>query len=231
MHGSGLVSSVRKLLGCWKAQGNSIRDVNSMHYIIAILFIFIVQTGYTQFDHCTLKKDKDGIKVYTCKSEHDRFKTLKASFIIKQTTPEELESFLRNVSNYPSWQYNMASADILKSNTVDGTMIIRSEIDAPWPLENRELIAQFSVQRFQDAEQLQFTVKTIAYDYPSAKGLVRVPFSHAQWDIKKVNDSVEVVYTMRIDPGGVVPAWLVNMAMAEGPYTSFVNLKKQLEKK
>jgi len=36
---------------------------------------------------------------------------------------------------------------------------------------------------------------------------------------------------MRIDPGGSLPVWLVNMAMAEGPYLTFVNLKKQLEKK
>ncbi|MBL7845209.1 MAG: hypothetical protein KF846_02610 [Cyclobacteriaceae bacterium] len=201
-----------------------------MRLISCIALILIITPGYSQFDNCVLRKSEDEIKVYTCKSDNDRFKTLKAEFMVKNTTLEELENFLRNVANYPNWQYNMTSAEILKHHD-DGTMLIRSEIDAPWPVDNRELIAQFSIKRFTEKDHVQFTVKTISTDHPEIKGLVRVPFSHAQWEVKKVDNNINVLYTMRIDPGGSVPPWLVNIAMAEGPYISFINLKRQLEKK
>lgn len=201
-----------------------------MRQFICIAYTFIISLSYAQFDNCVLRKNEAEIKVYTCKSDNDRFKSLKAEFIVKNTTLEQLESFLRNVANYTTWQYNMTSAEILKRND-DGTMITRSEIDAPWPIDNRELIAQFSVKYISEKDHIQFTVKTFPADYPLTKGLVRVPFSHAQWDVKKVEHDLAVVYTMRIDPGGSVPAWLVNMAMAEGPYLSFLKLKQQLEKR
>jgi len=100
-----------------------------MRLISCIALILIITPGYSQFDNCVLRKSEDEIKVYTCKSDNDRFKTLKAEFMVKNTTLEELENFLRNVANYPNWQYNMTSAEILKHHD-DGTMLIRSEIDA-----------------------------------------------------------------------------------------------------
>ena len=36
---------------------------------------------------------------------------------------------------------------------------------------------------------------------------------------------------MEIDPGGYVPAWMVNMVAAEAPYESFRNFKKIVENK
>ena len=44
-----------------------------------------------------------------------------------------------------------------------------------------------------------------------------------------VNGSdLKVSYFLNVDPGGSIPAWLVNLAVAEGPYESFRNLKRQL---
>lgn len=187
-----------------------------------------VLASYGQAKDCALKKDSDGILVYTCKSDNDRFKSLKAEFVIQHTSIDELVSFLKQVKNYPNWQYNMMSAEVLKQVS-DEVMITRSEIDAPWPVENRELIVQYEIIQHPTRDQLHVTTKTVSYQYPASDELIRVPFSHAEWFVTKEGTSLKVIYTMRIDPGGSVPAWLVNIAMAEGPYQSFVNLKTQLE--
>jgi len=181
-----------------------------------------------QDQDCALKKDADGILVYTCKSENERFKSLKASFTIKHTTLEELETFLRKVDRYTTWQYNMISAKLLKTVSEDA-MIVRTEIDAPWPVENRELIVEYSFSRQSSSKKLKVVTKTVAFEYPASDEVVRVPFSHAEWDVTAVGDALQVSYTMRIDPGGSVPAWLINMAMADGPHESFTKLKKLLE--
>ncbi len=107
-------------------------------------------------------------------------------------------------------------------------MIYRTIIDAPWPLDSRELIVQFSTV-VHDVDHASFYIKTIPHELPVSDDLVRVPFSQARWDIVRSNNSLYVTYSMNIDPGGYVPPFLVNRAMAEGPYQSFINLKKLIE--
>lgn len=187
------------------------------------------QYAFAQKEDCKLKKDANGIMVYACKSDEDKFKSLKANFTIENTSLDELVAFLKDVANYPKWQYNMVSAEILKRES-DKNIITRSVIDVPWPVDNRELIVRYQIDRHREHDEVHITAKTLPYDYPKSKGLVRIPFSHAEWIVKKVGAGLKVNYTLRVDPGGSVPAWLVNMGIAEGPYHTFTNLKKQLEK-
>ena len=41
---------------------------------------------------------------------------------------------------------------------------------------------------------------------------------------------IKVEYTIRLDPGGDLPAWLFNLFVTKGPAESFENLKLQLNK-
>jgi len=179
---------------------------------------------------CDLKKDKDGIKVYTCKSDSSKFRSLVAEFDLENTSLETLENFLWDVDNYVNWQYNMVESGLIKRIN-DQVMIYRSEIDAPWPVEDREMLVQFSVIRDQLPDELTFLIYTITYDYPLKENVLRVPYSNAAWQVKRNGNSLHVKYMMKINPGGYVPPMLVNLAMAEGPYVSFLNLKRMIEKK
>jgi hypothetical protein len=141
-----------------------------------------------------------------------------------------LENFLWNVDNYVNWQYDMAESNLIKKIN-DHEMIYRSEIDAPWPVDDRELLVQFYVNRSLAPHQLVFLIYSITYDYPIKEGVIRVPYSKASWQVTKTGTGLHVKYSLNIDPGGHVPSWLVNIAMAEGPYVSFRNLKKLIEQR
>ena len=201
---------------------------NSVFSLFLLLFTFNAFLSFSQSE-CDLKKDKDGIKVFTCKSDSSKFRTLVAEFDLENTSLETLENFLWDVDNYVNWQYNMVESGLIKRIN-DQVMIYRSEIDAPWPVEDREMLVQFSVIR-DLPDELTFLIYTITYDYPLKENVLRVPYSHATWQVKRNGNSLHVKYTMKINPGGYVPPMLVNLAMAEGPYVSFLNLKKRIEKK
>ncbi len=179
---------------------------------------------------CDLKKDKDGIKVYTCHSDTSKFRSLIAEFVLENITFEELHAFLWEVDNYTNWQYNMVTASLLK-RVDEQSIIYRSEVDAPWPVQNREMIVQLSVNKNLGPDQLSFSMHTVSTDYPLNEGLTRVPYSQATWTVKRVKNKLFVTYQLNIDPGGYIPPMVVNLAMAEGPYESFRNLKRLLEKK
>lgn len=199
--------------------------------IAVFSFSFILGNSFLAHGQsdCDLKKDKDGIKVYTCKSDSSKFRSLVAEFDLENTSLKTLEDFLWDVDNYVTWQYNMVEANLIKKiNTHE--MIYRSEIDAPWPVEDRELLVQFSV-RNQSPDEVTFIINSITYDYPAKADVIRVPYSNATWKVTKHENSLHVKYTLNINPGGYVPAMLVNLAMAEGPYVSFRNLKTMIGKK
>jgi START domain len=217
------------MLSAWLHKASMRGNFEAVSGLLFFLFTFNAFLSFSQSD-CDLKRDKDGIKVYTCKSDSSNFRSLVAEFDLKNTSLKTLEDFLWDVDNYVNWQYNMLEASLIKEIT-DNDMIYRSEIDAPWPVENRELLVKFSVIRNPVPDEVMFLINSIAYDYQVRENVVRVPYSSASWQVKKDGNSLHIKYMMNIDPGGYVPSWLVNLAMAEGPYVSFRNLKKMIEKK
>lgn len=196
--------------------------------LIFLLTYLSTSFCFAQTDDCDLRKDNDGIKVYVCKSASEKFKTLRAEFILEDTSVDELLQFLFNVEDYPKWQYNMISAKQLERIS-DTEMNYQSAVDAPWPVDDRELVMNFKVNRDDAPDQTSIVMHNILSDIPVKSDFIRVPFFFATYQITEINKtSLNVIYTLNIDPGGSVPPWLVNIAMAEGPYVSFKNLKKRM---
>jgi hypothetical protein len=60
-------------------------------------------------------------------------------------------------------------------------------------------------------------------------GIVRVPQLKAFWKFTpKPDGTVDAEYQINVNPGGNVPAWIVNMFAIDGPYQSITSMKKLL---
>jgi hypothetical protein len=200
--------------------------LKSMVPVMLLLSIAMSVRGQTD---CELKKEKDDLRVYTCSADDSKLKILKAELILNNTSFKELLDFVEDIKNYTNWQYNTIEAATLEER--DTSLVYRTVIDAPWPLSRREMIMELS-SRFDSAkQQLLIDTRHVSYEYPLNDNLVRVPFAVGTWLISSQKNSLKVEYTLQIDPGGSVPAWLVNMAMADGPYTSFLKLKELVTQK
>jgi len=193
---------------------------------LSILSIAPLASGQTD---CQLKKQKEDLKVYTCSSAESKLKVLKAEFIIEDTSFKELLEFLENINNCVTWQYNTIEAAALENR--DSALIYRTVIEAPWPVSNREMILELTSAFDSVKQELTIVSRSIDYEYPQTDDFVRVPFAFGKWQVVSVQSSLRVVYTLRIDPGGSVPVWLINLSMAEGPYNSFSKLKEKLRQK
>lgn len=196
--------------------------------VMIFLPTFAASNALAQEQPCKLRKDKDDIKVYACHTDTSRLKSIRAEMILSDITASELKAYLMDVDNYVTWQYNLQEAQVLERIN-DSEVIMRTVIDAPWPVSNRESITRMTARVNEESDELKVEGKVIAHDYPPDKGLVRVPFSRSSWSVSVVNgNDLKVSYFLNVDPGGSIPAWLVNLAVAEGPYESFRNLKRQL---
>jgi hypothetical protein len=194
-----------------------------------LLFLVLIGCIYSSSfaQDCTLKKVKDGISVYTCKAKDSKLKSIRAELTLPGKTLHELMTLLDDINDYKNWQYNMIESSVLKRIN-DHEVIYRTVVEAPWPASDRELIVRKRVELDPVAQVLTIVVEDTDYDYPEDSDLVRVPYQVATWKVTAVNGDLKVVYTLSVDPGGSMPAWIINLGIAEGPFHSFGKLKEKM---
>lgn len=174
-----------------------------------------------------LKKDDDGIKVYTANTENSNFKSIKVECLVKATATQ-LIAFLLDVTRQHEWVYGTKSTTLLKTIRPN-ELVFYSEVSVPWPCTNRDYISQLTIN--QVSPQL-VTIDAHAEPnfLPVKPGLVRVQKSVAHWEITPTPLGSLIVYTLQFDPGGSVPAWLTNLFVTKGPYETFQRLRAEVAK-
>ncbi|GMQ24659.1 START domain-containing protein [Algoriphagus sp. oki45] len=176
---------------------------------------------------CDLRKSSDGIEVYTCKMEDTKINSIQSSFTVS-TTIEALSEALFDLDNFHKWQYKIRKTEMLKRISSE-EFIYRAELQTPWPVSNRDLILQVKMSQGSKPYEYHFSAIGRPDFIPPRDGFVRVPLSEAHWHIQVVNDNqIEIKHSILIDPGGSIPAWLMNLSLAEGPYETFKSLREYL---
>jgi hypothetical protein len=204
-------------------------DMNRKRLILTgCLFFFIAVFAQAQADW-ELKQDKDGIRVYTKLMDNSPIKAVKTVCTIN-TSLTALTAVLLDIKSTPDWVYATKKISLLKQTSLS-ELFYYSEIEIPWPVSNRDFIVLLSVT--QDPKTK--VVSVIGYnkpDYlPENKNIVRIQHSYSKWLITPVqNGQVRIEYILEADPGGTVPAWLINMFATKGPFETFKNLREQVKK-
>lgn len=191
---------------------------------LALLFSLITY-GQTNW---TLKNDKDGIKIYTKTIENSDYKGIK----VKCSLPATLSQFtavIMDVNTAGEWLYATKSSTLLKQVS-PGEVYYYSEVSLPWPVNNRDFICHLTAS--QDPRTKVVTIDgPVVPDYmPAKNGIVRVTQSSGKWLITPNGSNVDIEYTLEANPGGSLPAWLVNLFVTKGPMESFKKLKVQVNK-
>jgi len=141
---------------------------------------------------------------------------------------EDLVATIMNVENHYRWAYGTKSATILKR--ISKTEIIfYKEIASPSPASNRDIVMQLKVRQANNTVRVEGVA--LPDFIPRKEGLVRVLVSNETWFITKLDErKIKIQYFLQIDPGGALPAFLVNLFAIKGPYESFENLKGILQR-
>ncbi|MCR8561466.1 hypothetical protein KXD93_27680 [Mucilaginibacter sp. BJC16-A38] len=193
--------------------------------VSTLLFAFVAAMAQGNWE---LKKNENGIAVYTRKAATGNLKELRVICEL-DATKAQLISTLQDIGNYNDWVYSNKKSEILKSLN-PYKIIYYTESRLPWPIKDRDLIVQLDISS--GAEILEIQAKSIPDYLPQNKKFVRVPYSLAKWKVTQVTENkLKVDYTFSVDPGGSIPSWLVNATMAIGPYNSFAKLREMLKEK
>lgn len=200
-----------------------------MKRISMSLLLWMMAAGVQAQKDWTLKLDKENIKVYTKTQEHSNLKAIRVSCELN-TTLTKLTAVVLDANAGAEWVYSTKSSTLLRQIS-PSELIYHSEVSLPWPFSNRDFVAHLIAK--QDAATRVVTIDgpVDPHYIPEKKGIVRVAKSFGRWVITpKAANLVHLDYTLETDPGGSIPAWLVNLFVTKGPFETFKKLKDQLNK-
>lgn len=192
------------------------------------LFLMVSGSAYSQSEW-SLVKDNGWIKVYESDMEQSNFKRVKVQCTLEGTF-ERLIEILNNVENHKTWIYKTKGSHIIKRISAT-EYYYYTETSLPWPIQNRDAVVH--IKFFKDT--VNHTLKIVAVGVPdyiaNISGKIRVPRSANSWHVTKSGaNKLDVSYVFEADPGGSLPAVLVNALVDKGPYESFKKLAEQLKK-
>lgn len=176
-----------------------------------------------------LAVEKEGVKVYTSSVPASKVKAVKVQCQL-QASASQVVALLLDVEAAPGWIYHTKSCKMIRKVS-PSELYYHSEISLPWPAENRDFVAHLTVTQNPQTKVVTIDGPSVKGLVPVAKGVVRVSDSKGRWILTPQSENrLQVEYSLHVDPGGAIPAWLINMFATQGPLDIFRQMRVELKK-
>ncbi len=196
----------------------------------SFLFLsFLLSATVLHAQDWQLKRDKGGIKVYVRDQAGTNIKEMKFSTTVEAPL-QTIAAVLTHVEGYDDWVYASLKSRTIKQVS-DTEAYYYTLIDFPWPFENRDLVLHSKI--WQDKKTLALHSKTTSAHWMEGEkeSVVRIKKAELYWLFTPIgNGKVRVDYTLNSDPGGNIPAWMINLAADQGPLQTMLKFQEMLEK-
>jgi hypothetical protein len=193
---------------------------------ICVLFVGFNRNSYGQ-ENWTLQKEKDGIKISSRHSSTSAFNDIRVELDLPGNI-DQLARILLDIKKYKEWSYATKVSELVKQ-LGPGRLIYYTEIEVPWPATNRYLYANFELKQDTAKQSLRLIAVSLPDYGPVPKDLMKVTFSRGTWNVTTISGkSIHVDYTLELNPGGTLPAWVLNLFSTKGPMESFENIKNKM---
>jgi hypothetical protein len=192
-----------------------------------VLLIFGIPVR-SQDNKWVLQKEKDGIQISNRHAENNSFNDIRVEMDLPGTI-DQLAAILQDVSSYTKWSYATKKSVLVKT-LGPGHFIYYSEIEVPWPASDRFLYADFELKKDESNRSMHIVAVNLPDYQPQKKDLVKVPFSKGIWNVSsKSNTTIHIDYILQLNPGGSLPAWVINLFSIKGPLETFENIRDKMK--
>jgi len=198
---------------------------NQKLFLLIMLLLCFQHTFSQQWE---LKKESDGVKVYTRPVKGSGIREFKGEIIVKSNLGNIL-SVIEKISEYPKWMYNCSYAEQLKKNN-EASGYIYTVLKQSWPVQDRDICSFYSVVQDSITKVITITMKGVKDYIPAKSDKVRVPSLNGFWKLIPLAKGVtKIIYQVHSESGGNVPEAIVNAFITDTPYYNLLNLKKIVE--
>lgn len=199
-----------------------------MNKFLLLILLFVIPFPESEWD---LKKDKDGIKIYTRSIEGSSFDEFKGITTIEKSSLAEVLKVILDVENYENLFPDCMNPKILKQ---DGNYydIHYIQTKGPFPVKDRDSVFEQKTQIGNNGKNARVTLSPLPDFIPEVDDMVRIREGSGFWELEEDDHkNVRIIYQFHGEPGGEIPAWLANSFVVAHPFETLENLKSRLKNK
>ena len=173
-------------------------------------------------------KDKDGLKVFSRSNPKSNINEVKVITTMNASL-SALVYMVKRVEKQPDWAYSTAKAYVVRVYN-NFHWVTYTLSDVPWPLSDRDCVTDVKMVQHPDSS---ITISSVSIDslVDEVDGVVRLPMVKATWTfIPLEKRKTKVVFQILVKLGGMVPAWVANLFIEDGPFTTVRNFRAEVQK-
>ena len=193
--------------------------------IVIINFSSLTAAEENDITDWKLVKNNNDIKAYVEEGPLSDIKSVKVETVVIANL-SQLVSIIKDAESHSDWVYMNEEAAILEINDCCHWKYY-GRTDVPWPATDRDCVIQTTLR--QDSLDYSVTISgnAISGYKDKEEDCVRIQKSHSIWTLNPLgNDMVHVSFELKVDVGGNIPNWLVNMAVSKGPFKTMTAFKE-----
>jgi len=191
-----------------------------------VLFVVVaLELVFTPAEADSWQKEftKEGITIYTKSVPGSAMKAFMAEAII-DAPMETVNRILIDTPGQVKWIPDcIFSIDLQKISETH--LISYNETKAP-VVDNRDVVVETRITISKDKIIHSFRALNRPDLKPELKGKVRIKDMEGKWELTRMGDKTMVIYEVRANPGGSMPAWLVNSASKDVPLKTIRGLRQ-----
>jgi len=201
-------------------------------FLVQILWSLFIFSGSSSLETWQLKSKKGNIKVYTRTTSKSSIKEVRITTQIKGDL-DNLLTLLDDVASFKTWLYRCSNSKLLKT-VGKGEYYYYNLTDFPFPFSDRDMIIHSKTSKVPGSNIVKTHSKAYTKNdlYKEQSGIVRIKILEYTWTFTPLrNGMIDIDYEIFSDPGGALPAWVVNMAISKGPMETMLHLKKEMNRR
>lgn len=189
--------------------------------------VSLLLTSAAQAGQWRLVKDQAGIQVYLQTIPGSSFQAFRGITRMRVSMPRLL-ALQDDVSAPCAWMHACGEQKLLKHK--GNVSWVYSRFQAPWSVKARDSIVQVTTLHAADGRVIR-TLHGVADYLPVRPGFVRINRVEGFWQLTPRDGEIEVIYQVHSEPGGSVPAWLVNGFVVDAPFNTLQALRQLAEQR
>ena len=176
-----------------------------------------------------LQKDQEGIRIYTRDTEYSDFDAFRGEIEVEASL-NQVVAILADVANHREWMKDISESEMVGDFDPAGYHSY-GRTDAPWPVSDRDWVVRWEILTGVEQSGVIVTFTKADGVRPPTNDAVRTGEFQGFWHLESVGEGrTRVVYEVsHANPGGMLPAWLVNAFVVNQPYYTLLAMRGQLK--
>ena len=210
-----------------------------MRFFNFSLLVFLLAVAVQTYNPLAAEEEKwhltyeaDGINIYRRVTDGSKYLEFKAVGYLRGAMSEYVSAIL-DIDEHPDWAPRCLEArNIDKINNRE--LILYAVFAGVWPTADRDYAARLTIVSEPKMPTVRVDVERVELPDtpPVAADRVHIPHLKSCWIFEQISQNfTRVELRAHVDPGGWIPAWLVNWGYHKIPYQFLKNLESQVVKR